>query len=328
MENNNVNVVFLGWKKVNFVEREDLTESITFSGDTLSFFKGAFSSYVANVEEIRTGIYCRENVREVLVNQMYIFHVTIGQYGYVEYVSTYSERHEKEQSFGQRILDLSRWADVPWHIAKIVKDKDMVKGYEILCSIKKVAETRRLSGTQQLFLREKDLKLRNCILESLFNKKVWDEINISVTQNEINSRYLAYYILVKGDITRDINVMCDVPKAYIPVSEADIFKHNLNLRAMKAGVGIDFALCTVDIEDNAEAIMFLRHMRNVIADTGVRKKDDWLFCSEDSYYRNSMIRHFFGEEIWATIGTAILNKTACSLAVGHYLYQYHRRGKG
>ena len=139
---------------------------------------------------------------------------------------------------------------------------------------------------------------------------------------------MVYYILVKGEIQNDLNVYCTVPKAFDPISKSDIFHHNMNIRALKTGLGVDFALCTADIEDNAEAIMFLRHMRNVIADTGVRKKDDWLFCSEDPYYRNSMIRHFFGEEIWSTIGSAILNKTACSLAVGHYLYQHHRRGKG
>ena len=40
------NIVFMGWKKINFIEREDQSERITFYWNLLSFFKGAFSAYV------------------------------------------------------------------------------------------------------------------------------------------------------------------------------------------------------------------------------------------------------------------------------------------
>lgn len=325
MENN---IVFMGWKKINFIEREDQSERITFYWNLLSFFKGAFSAYVEKVEEIRSGTFHEKCKQEFLVNQEFVFNVTLGEYGRVEYVCTYSERQESEKDFGQKMLELSQWAGVPWHIAKITKGMDFVEGYEILCAIKKVANSDPLTSTERNFLMKRDLKLRNCILERLFSRKVWDKIKEPVTQVEINSRHLAYYILVKGEIQNDLNVYCSVPKAFDPISESDIFHHNMNIRALKTGLGVDFVLCTVSIENNLEAIKFLKHMRNVIAATGVKKSDDCLFCSEDSYYRNSMIRHFFGEEIWATIGPTLLNKTACSLAVGHYLYQHHRRGKG
>ncbi len=327
MEQNN-KIVFMGWKRIDFVEREDQTERISLYRNTLNFYKGAFSTYVENVEEIRLGMFKQDYKHEVLVNQKYICLVTLGEYGNVEYVCTYSERQANEKNFGQMMLDLSRWAEVPWHIAKITKNMDLVEGYYILCNIKKVAKSDPLTGAEKVFLMEKDLKLRNCILERLFSKKVWSKIEKPITQSEVNSRYLAYYILVKGELINDLNVYCTVPKAYNPVSELDIFNHNINYRALKTGLGVNFVQCTVSIENNLEAVKFLKHMRNVIAATGAKQSDDCLFCSDDSYYRNSMIRQFFGEEIWAIIGSTLLNNVNCSLAVGHYLYLHHRRGKG
>ena len=322
-------MTFFGWKRINYIERnDDLTERIYVYNDTLSFYRRAFSAYVDEVEEVRIGLIHEGFKQEFLINQEHICLVTLGEYGNVEYVCTYSERQEKEKKFGMMMLDLSRWAGVPWHIAKITKNMDLAEAYYVLCDIKKVARSGPLTDTEKYYLMQRDLSLRNCILERLFSKKVWSKIEEAVTQNETNSRYLAYYIMVKGEIRTDLNVYCDIPKAYTPVSELDIFRHNMNYRALKTGLGVNFVLCTIGIENNFEAVKFLKHMRNIIAATGVKPSDDCLFCSDDSYYRNSMIRQFFGEEVWNIIGSALLDNTTCSMAVGHYLYLHHRRGKG
>lgn len=325
---NNNPTVYLGWNKIKaFIERDDNSEEITFKRGILSFAKGSFSSYVDKIMEIRSGISYEKNKQEFLVNGSLIFCLTLGTYGNIEYLCKYTERQIDEKDFGDQMLELSRWANVPWHIAKITKGMSMVEGYEVLSVIKKVASSDPLSSTERNFLMKKDLKLRITILEGLFSKKVWNRIKDAVTRSEINSRYLAFYIMTKGEVDSDINVYCTLPKAFYPTSITDIFHYNMNIRAMKSGVGINFALCTSDIEDNYEAILLLKHMRNVISSTNTNKKENWIFCSEDDYYRNSMIRHHLGEEIWAAIGNTVLKKTACSLAIGHYIYRNHPIGK-
>lgn len=324
---NNNPMVYLGWSKITFIERDDSSEEITFKKGILSFAEGSFSSYVDKVEEIRSGISYEKNKQEFLVNGSLIFCLTLGTYGNIEYLCKYTERQIDEKEFGDQMLELSRWAKVPWHIAKITKGMSMVEGYEVLSAIKKVASSDPLSNTERSFLMKKDLKLRLAILESLFSKKVWNRIKDAVTRSETNSRYLAYYIMCKGEIEDDINVFCDLPKGFYPNSATDIYRYNMNFRTLKAGVGINFALCTADIEDNCEAIQFLKHMKNVIAATKIRKGDARLFCSEDDYYRNATIRYYLGEEIWALIGNALLSNTACSFAIGHYIYLNHRRGR-
>ena len=77
------NIVFMGWKKINFIEREDQSERITFYWNLLSFFKGAFSAYVEKVEEIRSGTFHEKCKQEFLVNQEFVFNVTLGEYGRV-----------------------------------------------------------------------------------------------------------------------------------------------------------------------------------------------------------------------------------------------------
>lgn len=328
MEGNNT--VFFGWEKISFVERDDFTNEIIFSEKTLSFFKGAFSAYVENVEEIRRSLYYENYKQEFLINRLYIFHITLGECGHIDYLCTYDEKQKKEKSFGQQILEISKIANVPWHIAKLTKELDSREAKQVLCSIRKIAKSVTLTGTQRLFLRKKDLKLRNYILQCVFekNQELWFKIREPILTSESNSRYLAYYILVKGEIESDINVHCDLPHATVPTTETEIFNHNINLRALKSGVGINIALCTANIADNSTAVMFLKHMRDVISDTKVMKREDYLLCDEDDYYRNSMLRHYFGEEIWSVIGSNLLERRTCSLAIGHYVYQNRRRGGG
>lgn len=326
MESNNP-TVYMGWNKIAFIEREDTSKKITFEKNILSFAKGRFLDYVDEVNEIRSGVSYDQTQQEFLINGSKIFVVTLGIYGNVTYLCEYSKRQEEEKEFGHQMFELSNWAKVPWHIAKIAKGMSMVDGYEVLCSIKKVANSSSLNSMEQDFLMKRDLKLRLDILEGLFPKRIWARIKEAVTRSEINSRYLAFYIMTKGEVDSDINVYCTLPKAFYPTSITDIFHYNMNIRAMKSGVGINFALCTSDIEDNYEAILLLKHMRNVISSTNTNKKENWIFCSEDDYYRNSMIRHHLGEEIWAAIGNTVLKKTACSLAIGHYIYCNHPIGK-
>lgn len=325
------NKVFFGWEQISFVERDDLTNEITFSEKTLSFFKGAFSAYVENVEEIRRSLYHEDAQQEFLVNRLYIFHITLGEYGHVDYLCTYSEKQGKEKSFGKQILEISKIADVPWHIAKIAKDLDLEEAQKVLCSIREIAKSITITGMQQLFLRKKDLQLRNYVLQCIFEKKdqkLWLKIREPILTNENNSRYLAYYILVKGEIESDINAHCDLPHASTPTTEAEIFNHNMNLRALKSGVGIRIALCTANIADNSTAVMFLKRMRDYISDNKVIKREDYLLCDEDDYYRNSMLRHYFGEEIWSVIGSVLEKKRVCSLSIGNYVYRNRRRGLG
>ena len=326
MENNNP-AAYFGWNKVAFVEREDNSEKITFEKNVLSFAKGSFSAYTDEINDIRSGISYDKTQQEFLINGSKIFVVTLGTYGNIKYLCEYADRQADEKEFGLQMFELSRWAKVPWHIAKITKGMSMIDAYEVLYSIKKVANSDPLSNMERDFLTKRDLKLRLTILESLFSQKTWNRIKEAVTRSETNSRYLAYYIMCKGELTNDINVYCTLPKAFYPTSVTDIFHYNMNVRAMKSGVGINFALCTSDIEDNYEAILLLKHMRNVISSTNTNKKENWIFCSEDDYYRNSMIRHHLGEEIWAAIGNTVLRKTACSLAIGHYIYRNHPIGK-
>lgn len=322
---NNEHVSFLGWEKISFVEREDSTEEIKLFGNELSFFKGAFTICVPKVEDIRKSSWYVGATQEFLINQTYIFKVTLGYYGKTEYLCTYLERQEEEKKFGKIIYELARWANVPWHIAKITKGMDMIDAYEILYCIRKVAKSASLSPSEKRFLKEKDLPLRNCILEGLFPKRIWQRMKEAVTENELNSRYLAFYILTKGEIKTDLNIYCDLPKAYTPASNEKIFEHKMNVRMLKGEVERNFALCTANIEDNYEAVMLLKHIKNVVATTAVEESNAYLFCSSEFYYRNAIIRHYLGEEIWKAIGNVVLNNFKCSSALGKYIYMNRLR---
>lgn len=321
----NKHASFLGWEKISFVEREDSTEEIVFSNNTLSFFKGAFAVYVAKVEEIRKCSWYVGNTLEVLVNKTYIFKLTLGYYGNVEYLYTYLEKKEQEKNFGLKMLELSKWAEVPWHIARITKGMDMIDAYEILYCIKKVAKTASLSTYEKRFLKETDLPLRNYILEGLFPKRIWQRMKDSVTENEAYSRHLAFYILMKGKIENELNIFCDLPKAYIPDTSERIFEHKMRIRMLKGEVERSFALCTKYIEDNYEAIAILKSIKNIVATTRTEERFDYLFSSSNFYHRNAIIRNYLGEEIWAAIGNAVMNNSKCSIAIGDYIYKNHLR---
>lgn len=305
------------WKECTFKEIEGIT--LYCSPTEISFPSGVFFGWIPEIKSVYSGR-SEGRYQEYLINNEKIFLVKGGINWKIKYISTLEEKIKKEAEFGKRMLERAKKSKTPWHIAKITKEIESdTEAILFLVKIRQIAKKSNISAEEKYALRSADVEVRNIALSIVLGNDIFEKIEYVLSENEILSRYLAYYLAVEGKLkSYAIEKECRIP-APIHIGYLEMYEHNILIRILYASVPRNLAIVTDAIESNDEAIEILKNIKAIAVRRNLSQRTISGLKSVDDEERNSTLKSVLGVQIWEKIEEKICNNDDLSYYLGCYI---------